>query len=394
MALKKAVKRFTGVYVTESKRRRWRERPDRCYWINFKDGQTGKLRWERCGWASEGWTPEAAQRKRYEILEKDGAGKYKPKKERAKDKRTFRELAKTYLDWAEHNKKSWDVDKYRYYKHLDKSLGSKPLPAITPFMLEKLKRNLVEKGLSPASVKHCLVLIRQMFNKAAAWGLYSGPNPIKQVKLPKLNNRRLRFLTHEEAADMLDELEQESPQAHLLALVSLHTGMRLGEITALRWRDLDFSHGIIHIRESKPGPTEEASMTPTVKEALLAWRDEHASPTDLVFKGKNGQKLREAPEAFEKAVAGLGLNEGVESAVDKVVFHTLRHTFASWLASRGTPLNTIKELMRHRTIAMTERYSHLLPDVKKRAVLEMVSDFEEAQQNRNVPSGEGEAFHG
>jgi len=53
---------------------------------------------------------------------------------------------------------------------------------------------------------------------------------------------------------------------------------------------------------------------------------------------------------------------------DKVVFHTLRHTFASWLAINGTPIYTIKELMRHKSLSMTERYSHLMPSVKKEAM--------------------------
>ena len=63
MALKVALKKFIGVYYTESKVKKWRDRPDRCYWVNFRDPRTRKLYWERCGWASEGWTPEAAQRK-------------------------------------------------------------------------------------------------------------------------------------------------------------------------------------------------------------------------------------------------------------------------------------------------------------------------------------------
>jgi hypothetical protein len=98
MVKKISIKKYTGVYFSESSIRKWRERPDRCYWIAFKDPKTRKLFWERCGWASEGWTPEAAQLKRYEHLEQDRAGKYKPKKERKADRITFGELMdKHYL---------------------------------------------------------------------------------------------------------------------------------------------------------------------------------------------------------------------------------------------------------------------------------------------------------
>ena len=67
-------------------------------------------------------------------------------------------------------------------------------------------------------------------------------------------------------------------------------------------------------------------------------------------------------------VKALSLNDGITDPRDRVVFHTLRHTFASWLAIQGTPIYTIKELMGHKTLAMTERYSHLIPDAKRQAV--------------------------
>ncbi|MFZ5449943.1 MAG: hypothetical protein ACOZFS_15030 [Thermodesulfobacteriota bacterium] len=95
MAAKISVKKYTGVYYTESSIKKWRERPDRCCWVNFKDAH-GKLRWERCDWASEGWTPEAAQRRRYELLEEDRAGSYKPKQERKADLLTFGELMEAH----------------------------------------------------------------------------------------------------------------------------------------------------------------------------------------------------------------------------------------------------------------------------------------------------------
>ena len=56
------------------------------------------------------------------------------------------------------------------------------------------------------------------------------------------------------------------------------------------------------------------------------------------------------------------LNEGITDPRDKVVFHTLRHTFASWLVQAGVPLYTVQRLMGHKSIVMTQRYAHLAPD--------------------------------
>jgi integrase len=73
-------------------------------------------------------------------------------------------------------------------------------------------------------------------------------------------------------------------------------------------------------------------------------------------------------KTFERVVEDLGLNRGVDDARDKVVFHSLRHTFCSWLAINGEPLRVIQELAGHKSIAMTERYSHLSPDRKREAI--------------------------
>ncbi len=210
------------------------ETPNRCFWVVFQDSQTGKLRWERCGWASEGWTPEAAQRRGFELLEQDRIGRYKPKHQRKNERLTFGEVVEKYIERAKKSKKSWKDDEQRYRKHLAPVLSKDTLKGVSPLKIEKLKRVLQKKGLAPGRVKHCLVLIRQIFNKARAWGLYDGPNPIRQVKLPSPNNKITRFLTYEEADALLDELARRSQQVHDQELLSLHCGLRFGEIAALR----------------------------------------------------------------------------------------------------------------------------------------------------------------
>jgi len=380
----KKIKKYTGVYYSESKIKKWRERPDRCFWVVFQDSQTGKLRWERCGWASEGWTPEAAQRRRFELLEQDRTGKYKPKLQRKHERLTFGEVAEKYIQWARASKKSWKDDEQRYRKHLEPVLSRDSLKGVSPLKIEKLKRDLQKKGLAPGTVKHCLVLIRQIFNKAGAWGLYDGPNPIKQVKLPSPNNKRTRFLTYEEADELLDKLSRRSRQVHDQALLSLHCGLRFGEIAALRWGDLDFKNGIIHVRDPKGGESRQAFMTQTVSEMLADRIPDEVNPSDLVFSGRGGVRQKSVSKAFFRAVESLGLNEGIEDPRERIVFHTLRHTFASWLAIQGTPLFTIKELMGHKSLSMTERYAHLIPDHKRAAVKGLEDKFNTSRENKEA----------
>ncbi|MGD9363900.1 MAG: site-specific integrase, partial [Desulfobacterales bacterium] len=86
---------------------------------------------------------------------------------------------------------------------MKRKFASKFLSQITAHDLEKFKDSLLKKGLAPQTTKHILVLIRQIYNKMIKWGLWDGQNPIKGVKLPKINNQRVRFLTHQEADDFL-----------------------------------------------------------------------------------------------------------------------------------------------------------------------------------------------
>ena len=93
------------------------------------------------------------------------------------------------------------------------------------------------------------------------------------------------------------------------------------------------------------------------------------APDTLLFPAPGGHVRREIPRTFESVVKeDLGFNDGVTDRLDKVVFHTLRHTYASWLVQSGESIYTVKDLMGHSTLAMTERYSHLAPENKKGSV--------------------------
>jgi len=231
----KKVKKFPGVYQYESKQRRYDGRPDTCFYIMYKDS-SNKLHREKIGWRSEGITAAYASQIRAERIRNIRLGEEIPS---PRKELTFDQLAQKYLEWAQANKRSWEKDEQRYRLHLADALGGLKLKEINPFLLEKLKLELSEKGLAPATVKHCLVVVRQILNKGKAWGLYKGENPVSKIKLPTLNNQRIRFLSYEEADALLKDVKKRSQRAYEMCLLSLHTGMRIGEITALRWRDID-----------------------------------------------------------------------------------------------------------------------------------------------------------
>jgi len=161
-----------------------------------------------------------------------------------------------------------------------------------------------------------------------------------------------------------------------MAFLSLYTGMGFGEVASLTWQDIDFNNGIIYIKDPKNRKSRVAYMMEGIKELLLA-KKKNSNSNALVFTAQNNSKIINVPNSFEKAVKRLGLNKDVTDPRDKVVFHTLRHTFASWLVQAGTPLYTVKELLGHKSIAMTERYSHLAENTMRDAIKNLENELKE-----------------
>ena len=153
-----------------------------------------------------------------------------------------------------------------------------------------------------------------------------------------------------------------------MILLAARTGMRIGELVALRWRNVHFRHSVIHVCEaitrgvmglSKSGKAREVPMSKAVIAALEAQRHDRG---EYVFCTLEGGYVSQ--DRCEKP-----LTEACERAeLRRITWHILRHTFASHLAMRGVPLRAIQELLGHASIEQTMRYAHLAPSAKKHAI--------------------------
>lgn len=172
---------------------------------------------------------------------------------------------------------------------------------------------------------------------------------------------------------------------HDEALLSILCGLRAGEIHKLTWGDIDLKNSTIFVRDPKNTRNRYAFISEDV-EAMLKRRYQGQATSDLIFPTYDGKPRMWVSDTFARTVDDLGLNNTGEiiknkngelvpvritDARQKVVFHTLRHTFASWLVQQGTPLYTVAELMGHSTIEMTRRYSHLAPDNLRKAAFSL-----------------------
>jgi integrase len=193
-------------------------------------------------------------------------------------------------------------------------------------------------------------------------------------------------LTHKEAEKLFASLSVRSTQLHDIALLSLHTGMRAGEIFSLTWGQVDIDRGLITIVDPKATKTRTAFMTAPVKAMLNKLYGSGKNKNDLVFKDRNGKRIKEVSQSFDRAVKDLKLNEGITDWRQKLVFHSLRHSYASWLVESGTDLYTVSKLIGHSTLKMTERYSHLSQNTLENAVKNLEKTMSKARKKQQPMS--------
>jgi len=397
---------YPGVRYREHNTRKCNRRPDRYFSIRYR--RLGKNIEEGIGWASQGWTAEEASRILGEIQQniKRGIGPQSLQdmaraargevSAAAAEPITFGDLAGRYLEWAERNKKSWKEDEYLLTKRILPLFADRPAASITRTDTEGFRDSLIDAGgLSPMTIKHHLVVIRRVYNWAAATPvvddpahmLFEGRNPVVGIRMPLIDNERIRFLTRDEADRLLDAAGERMPELHDIILLALLTGMRRQEVLGLTWQDVDLTNRVITIPAglTRTKRSRKAFLDDETT-AMLQLRREHAQ-TPFVFPGgaHGHQNENRVTREFDTLVNMIGLNDGVTDPRYRVVFHTLRHTFASWLAQAGADMHHLMELTGHKSISMMQRYAHLMPE-RTRAVASLVSR-RAPQHPKDVPPG-------
>lgn len=264
----------------------------------------------------------------------------------------FYDFSKEFLDWVKTNKKHSSYDReLSMMRQLNKEFETKSIQEINTWQIEKWKTKKKEE-VKPATVNRELALLKHMFTKAIEWGVVK-ENPAKKVKLFKGEVKRVRYLMADEIQRLLSNC---SDYLKPIVTVAVHTGMRKGELLDLQWDWVNLEQGIITLIDTKNGERKDIPMNGTVK-ALLS-EMERTGP--FVFGGLKKRDNLHVYRSFREAVK--------KSGIEDFRYHDLRHCFASHLVMEGVDLNTVRELMGHKGLAMTLRYSHLAPGYKSKAV--------------------------
>lgn len=191
-------------------------------------------------------------------------GKFLDKKKVGKIR--FEVFADEYFELhSKVNNRSWkQTDKTNIFT-LKKFFSGYGLHEITPRLIEEFKASR-KNEVSPARINRLLATLKCIFNKAKQWGRFFGDNPVKQVKMFKENNERTRFLEKEEVVKFLACCNET---LRPIAMIALNTGMRLGEILGLKWRDVDLKRGLINLYNTKNGEKREVPINQHAKNVLM-----------------------------------------------------------------------------------------------------------------------------
>lgn len=248
--------------------------------------------------------------------------------------------------------------------HLQPFFGNRRLDEITLREIDRYTATKLKAGLSKKTMRNHLGVLGKMLNVACEWEMLDAPPKIRRPKAPK---PEFRFLDFEEA-DRLVEAAESEPLWHAMIVVAINTGLRVGELLALRWGDLDLRRGEMHVRRSvveghidtpKSGKSRKVPLNETAMEVLKAHKHLRS---ELLFCQDDGSMLTDGQ--IKWPLYRIRHRAGIAD----VSWHGLRHTFASHLVMRGVALKAIQELLGHSTIEVTMRYAHLSPAVLKDAV--------------------------
>ena len=283
-----------------------------------------------------------------------------------------------HLDaWLVHEKTQVSHRSYDGYEsivrvHLRPSLGSLSLAKLQPQALQSYYARACSGGLSPRTVaKHHRLLYSAL--KYAVRQRLIVRNMAELVDPPRWRPKEMRSLSSEEVGRLLDACDAVT---YPLVYVAVCSGLRQGEVLALRWRDIDLDQGtisvartlhhrrgVIEFTEPKTGRSRRrVSATRSLVAYLTGYRQDRkilGMPTkadDLAFCHRDGRPI--SPSTLAHAFTAAARRAGLEN----VRYHDLRHTFASIAFSRGAAPKLIQEALGHSSVAFTmDTYSHLIP---------------------------------
>jgi integrase len=275
---------------------------------------------------------------------------------------------------------TYSRDKYLVTNHVKPSIGRVKLKNLNALHLQRLYRERLDSGLSGSTVQKIHHVLHKALTQGMRWDLIPR-NPADSVKAPTPTPKEIHPLSALEARQLLEAAQGDRLEA--LYVLAIHTGIRRGELLALKWADVDLDLATVRVRRTltrgedgrgyvvgaatKSGKGRHVRLTPRAVEALKRHRARQAKEKrkvgglyrdqDLVFAGEGGNPINPSNlrnRSFKPLLERAGL--------PRITFHDLRHTCASLLFQRNVHPKFVQELLGHASVAITlDTYSHMLP---------------------------------
>ncbi len=273
-------------------------------------------------------------------------------------KPTFAEFSERWFSsYAEVNNKPSECrsKKYILSASLVPFFGHQRLDEITTADIEAYKGSELKRGVCNKTVNNRLAVLRKCLTTAVEWEIILAVPRFRQLKAAP---PAFRFLEEHEVERIIQACANDMER--ILVFTAARTGLRFSELSALEWQDVDFGRRTVTIRRAnvgghigtpKNGRIRYVPLTNDVIEKLKTLNRD----ADIIFH-RNGNRLIYWPSLCFLQRACKRAN------IEPIGWHTLRHTFASQLASKGASMQAIKDLLGHSTLTMTLRYAHLAPE--------------------------------
>ena len=269
-------------------------------------------------------------------------------------------------------------------RHFVPFFGAYPLSAILPSLVQTWVTSALANGLSPRSVVKYHVVLHGIFARAVRDRLI-GSNPCADTDLPKVVPARQRIIT----PDQFERLLVAVPDRYrTLVLTAIETGMRWGELAALRPRHLDLTAGVVRVEETivevskkdsptgqrmivKAYPKDNEPRTLRISTALTDILDQRIrelglTENDLLF--ASTRTAGQTPMSRNTFRTRAWIPATRQAGLEGIRVHDLRHAHATWLLAGGADLKTVMDRLGHTQIQTTQKYLHTLPDADDKAL--------------------------
>jgi len=261
--------------------------------------------------------------------------------------------------------------KYMFGAHLMPTFGEWRLPDISRAAIQTFLATKLREGYAWETVHHIRCALSKVLGTAEDWD-YISDNPVRKTRLPRREcNSAQSVVAHQHVKHLISALPEP---AKSIALILVLTGLRIGELLALRWKNVNLNNHVLCVTETvyegrfdKPKTKRSVRALPLGQEAvstLSALRDGACEPEQLVFATSSGRPLCRR-NLLQRQMRPTCKELGIPT----ITWHALRHCHATLLDAVGAPLGTVQALLGHASPEITRQiYLHAIPEDQRNAV--------------------------